>query len=286
MPLNSAAYPYGFARMLLWFYDSSGYCTGTSTTLANGSGSGAYLMSDVKVANLNFAPIAELQIQGGDRIKATPAFGNPRLAGFDVNISSLDPALSDYINQSTRNTTNSLSMKVGYNPNRAQPVNMGICLQQRQDHVDGVTRWNNLMIPKAQVLFRRGVYGFRAESDATLHVAPITSTGSYNGMTYDSTANSGLNFGWEENRGDYYEFWSANPIHIYAFRADAIATTFTTTYHPLSSVITLNATANEMCKNGVPTALTSFATATALATLTAAGTAADMHVLTYETNFV
>jgi hypothetical protein len=185
MALNSAAYPYGFARALLWFYDSSGYFTGTSSTLANGSGAGAYVCSDVKVANLNFAPVTELQIQGGDRIRATPTFGNPRLLPFDIGVSSLDPALIDYINSSTRNTTNTQNMKVGYNPNRASPVNMGCALQARQDHTDGVTRWNTLIIPKAQVLFRRGNLGFRAESDATLHVAPITSTGTYTGMTYD-----------------------------------------------------------------------------------------------------
>jgi hypothetical protein len=266
--------------MLLWFYDSSGYFTGTSSTLANGASAGAYVCSDVKTSNLNFAPTVELQIQGGDRIRATPTFGNPRLVPFDVTISALDAALSDYINSSTRNSANSTNLKVGYNPNRAAPVNMGCALQQRMDMTDGTTRWNTLIIPKAQVLFRRGNYAFRGESDATAHIAPITSTSSYDGRLYDST---GLAFGWEENKGDYYELWTSNPVHIMAQRSDATATTFTTTYTPVSSTITINASSNEMVKNGTVTALSSLVTATKVATLAAAGTAGDMHILTYET---
>lgn len=285
MAVTTRGYPYGFQRMLLWFYDSSGYFTGQQTTLSNGATSGAYVCSDVKTSNLAFAPSVELQIQGGDRIRATPSFGNPKLTAFEVNVSSIDAALSDYITGSTRNSTNSTNLKVGYNPNRAFPANMGVALTQLMAFSDGTTGYNTLLIPKAQLLFRRGTYSFRGESDATIRISPITSTKSYTGQVYASGA-TGLSFGWEEDQGDYYELWTSNPIHIQAQRSDGAATTFVTAYRPLSSTITLNASSNEMIKNGTPTALSSFSTTTATATLAAAGTAADMHVLTYETNFV
>lgn len=285
MAVTTRGYPYGFQRMLLWFYDSAGYITGQSTSLANNATSGAYVCSDVKTSNLAFAPSVDLQIQGGDRIRATPSFGNPRLNAFDVTVSSLDAQLSDFITQSTRNTTNSNNMKVGYNPNRAFPQNMGVALTQLMELSDGTTGYNTLVIPKAALLFRRGGYAFRGESDATIRISPITSTGTYTGQVYAS-GTTGLAFGWEEDKGDYYELWTPNPIHIQSYRADGTATTFVTTYKPLSSTITLNATGNEMAKNGTPTALSSFNTSTATATLAAAGSAGDKIVVTYETAFV
>lgn len=278
-------FPYGFQRALFWFYDTNGYCTGVSTSLTAGTASGAYVSSNVKVANLNYAPVAEIQIQGGDRIKATPSFGNPRLAAFDITMSSLDAVLIDLISNASRNSTNTSFLKVGYNPNRAGVINMGIGLQGLGEASDGSTKTVTRVIPRTSVLIRPGGFSFRGESDATIRVSPITSTKTFTGQVYASGA-TGLSFNWEEDKGDYYDVWSDNPIHIMAFKANAIATTFIATYKPLSSTITLNACPNEFTVQGTPTALSSFSTTTATATLASAGSSGDMDVLAYTTAFV
>jgi hypothetical protein len=86
--------------------------------------------------------------------------------------------------------------------------------------------------------------------------------------------------------GQAYIWYSDNQLYVETQRSDAAATTFTATYLPVSSTITINASKNEMVKNGTPTALSSFNTSTGVVTLAAAGTAADLHVVTYGTNYV
>lgn len=285
MTFPTSIYPYGFQRALFWFYDVNGYATGISQSLSAGSASGAYVTSDVKAGNPAYAPVAELQIEGGDRIKATPSFGNPRMAAFDMTISAIDAVLIDLISQAARNAANSAFLKVGYNDNRASGVNMGVALQGLGEASDGTTRVVTRVIPKTSVLVRPGGFAFRGTSDATIRISPITGTKAPTGQVFASGA-TGLSFNWEEDKGSYYDIWSSNGLHIMTYNGDGSVATFTTTYKPLSSVITLNATANEFILNGTPTALTSFNTTTALATKAAAGTTGDKGVLVYETGFV
>jgi hypothetical protein len=71
-----------------------------------------------------------------------------------------------------------------------------------------------------------------------------------------------------------------------SFRQNTGVTTFTCTYRPLSTVITINATPNSFFIDGVPTALASLVIATGVATLVAEGTVGKADVLIYETAYV
>jgi len=284
-------YPIGLARVLLFVYpntgNQAGVFTGTQRTLSNGSVSAAYVLSNCKTAGLNYSPTTDLQIQGGDRIVSTPSFSNPRLLPFDIVASSVDSVLSTLLNSGATNSTNSYFSKYGYNPNNVIPFAVGVVVEQRFETVTGFQFWKNRIIPKATGSYHPGQATWRAESDSTLHISPTTSPTTYTGQTYDT---NGLNFQWDQDRGDYYDLDSNDPIYIIAARGPV--STISLPYRPLDTIVATPNTPNEMYfvdTNGsvTLTALGSISTgAGASATLgTALGTA-SMAVLTYTTNFV
>jgi hypothetical protein len=272
----------------LWFYytattgNSPGAFVGQSATLANAGVSGAYVMAGCKTAGLNFTAPTDLDFQGGDKILATMSFGNEKLAPHDLIVSSIDPTLVAMLGGGTTNTTNSQYTKFSTNPNRTTPVNVGLCYQQRQTDIDGTPGYHLLWIPKAQARIHLGGFAFRGEADTTIRITPVMSKQAHTGQSFGT---GGLAMDLEEDRTDHYSWFSPDPVHVVAFRADGTATSFSTIYKPLSTVITLNATLNEALKNTTPTALTSL-TLAGLATLPAAGSAADLWVLTHTTRFV
>lgn len=281
-------YPVGNARFLIWEYVQSGtyvgICTGVQPSLTAGAASGAFVWSDVKSSAFAVIPPTDVQIQGGDKIVATVSFNGGKLQPFDVTGSSIDTALDDLVNGSTTNTTNTMVTAFAYNTYRTSPKTLGCASQQLFETSDGLQYFVTRIVPRASMSYRPGGMAFRGESDATIHVNSIVNQKSYNGQTYGTGS---LNFGLEADSTDFYDVVTANPIHIMAFKQDAVGptTTFNTTYKPLSTTITLNATPNPFTVGGTPTALSSL-TLAGLATLASAGSTGVMDVLTYETNYV
>lgn len=279
-------FPVGAMRAMFWRYTSTGIATGQQSSLSAGAGSGAYITKNLLSASANFAETTDLNIRGGDKIVATVSWGNPKLAPFDIELSDVDTTLNDLISGATTNTANSAVVKTSYNPNKGFPMNIGCAIIQRFiNSSTGASQFITRFIPKATALIRPGGATYRGESNSVVHISPIASTGTYTGQTYAS-GSSNLAFGWEDDMGDYYSYITDYPIHLYTFRQDAAATTYTTPYLPVSSTITLNATGNEQIINLAPTALSSFSTTTAVATMAAAGTSGNYAVLTYQTNYV
>lgn len=279
-------YLVGLAYGLLWYYDSTGACIGQGgTTLANGSTSNAYVLFYPKTAGLDYAPPGDVDLQAGDKDVTSVAFGNSRLRPFDLVLLDVDTTLIAMITGSTINTTNTQFDKFSINPNLTTPKSFGLCLQQRFQKTNGDEYYHILFIPRALISFRHSAMGFRAESDNVLRVRPAMTSKAHTGQDFTSASNN-LNFTLENSKTDHYSYFSPAPINIVSFRSNASATTITSSYRPLSSTITLNATQNELHINGVATALSSTNTTTAVNTLAAAGTAADLHVLTHTTGFV
>lgn len=288
-------YAVGEARALWWAYPTTGNqaggFTGTQRSLSNGTTSGAYVMSNVKSTAFNFAPPTDVQIQGGDRIVAAPMFGNPRMVPFDVITSDIDDALITLVQLSVTNTTNSFITKWGWNPNKATPAPIGLAIQQRYELATGLSYFLTRIIPKAVATMHPGQVAYRAESDTTVHVSPITGTTSYTGQTYGTGSNN-LQFQFEQDRADYYDIITSDPIYLVCFKGDGIATTINLPYRPLSTTVTLNASPNELVifdttGAATPTALSAITTgANPTATLAAAGTAGNLNILTYTSNYI
>jgi hypothetical protein len=277
-------YSGGFERALFAYYDSTGAATGQQQTLSNGAASGAYVFANVRTAGLSYTESAELQFEGGDKIAGVMAFGNAKLAAFEMTASDLDTAAVTLFSGSALNTASSIFTKGSINPNRTAQTKGMLILQQRRLREDGEEEYLNIIMPKVTVRIRHGGFGFRAEADTTFAIAPFMSTKAHTGQGFGSGSNN-LNLGLENDRADHYFWITPAPIHVMSFRKDGAATSFTTTYRPLSTVVTLNASPNELVINGAITAAGGVNTTTGVITVTA-GTAADMCVLTYTTNYV
>lgn len=279
-------YPVGFPRALIWTYATTGARKGTAlgqiAAAVNGSASGAFVLPDVKTANLAPVAPASIDIEGGDRIVASPNFGGGKTAAFDLTSSSLDTALVALVAGSTPNTTNSEYTIVGPNSNRSTPRSLGCGIQQRYETSDGDAYFLTRFFPVCNMFIGVGQAGFRAGTDTTINVNPVNTTKAHDGRSFGS---AGLNLGYQDDTGDTYWWISSYPIHIITHASDASDVEFNTIYKPVSTVVTVTATGNAMVKNGTATALSSI-TLAGVVTLAAAGTAGDLHVLTYTTEYV
>jgi hypothetical protein len=279
-------YPVGLARALIWTYVLTGARKGTAigqgSTIANGATSGAFVLPDVKTANLAPVPAETIEIQGGDRIVATPAFGGGKTSPFEIVSSSIDTVLMGLIAGSNVNTTNSQHTYFGPNHNRSTPRSLGCAIQQRIEMSDGSTYFLTRIFPVCGMVIGGGNAAFRAGNDSTITVSPVNTSTALDGRSFGST---GLNLGYQDDIGDTYWLISPYPVYFVTFAADGTATTFSTIYKPVSTTVTINASVNEMVKNATVTALSAI-TLAGTATLAAAGTAADLHVLTLGTEYV
>lgn len=282
-------YPVGNARAMLGEIvptgTYAGYFSGQQASLTAGTASGAYVWSDVKSSAFAVIPPTDVNIEGGDRIVATVSFNGGKLAPFDVTGSSIDTTLADLVGGSTTSTTNSEVTVFGYNTFRTSPRLMWFASQQMFETSTGFQYFITRIVPRASVSYRPGGMAFRGAADATLHINSIVTQQFYNGQSYGS---GGLALNLEANSTDFVDVVTADPVHFMAFSQDSggPTTTFTCTYKPTSSVVTLNATQNAFAIAGVPTALSSLNTSTGVATLAAAGTTGVRDTLMYATAFV
>lgn len=280
-------YPVGNARAMLWEIVASGtyagYMSGQQANLTAGTASGVYVWSDVKSSAFAVIPPTDVNIEGGDKIVATVSFNGGKLAPFDVTGSSIDTTLADLVGGSTTSTANSQVTVFGYNTYRTSPRIMGFASQQMFETSDGFQYFITRIVPRCSVSYRPGGMAFRGASDATLHINSIVTQQFYNGQSYGT---SGLNLNLEANSTDFVDVITASAVHFMSFKQDGTATTFTTTYKPTSSVVTLNATQNAFAIGGTPTALSSISTSTGVATLAAAGSSGVIDTLMYPTDFV
>lgn len=272
----------GFARALIFFTDSSGRHIGQSATLANGSTSGAYVATKPVTSGYTAPAAVSIDLNAGDKTYGRAQFGNALTPSFDMTLNDYDTALIATISGSTVNTSNSKITVASDNPNLTSPYVLGLALQSRLQQADGTNYWLTHIFPKCQMRIKRGGPAFQAVAPTTISVTPQMTTYAITGQVFAST---GLNMNLEGDQADNYHVITANPIHYVTQKSDAAATTVNLIYKPLTTTITLNAAENNMWKNGTATAL-SACTLAGVATLAAAGTAGDVHVIQHETNYV
>lgn len=273
----------GFERALIGYRDSSGYFTGQQSTLSTNVTSGAYVCILPRTASFQALAPVNLDITGGDVIYTTIQFGNSKTQPFDLILEDYDTALVTLISGATTNTTNSQVTYVSDNPARNSPTVLALGLQSRVYDINGVQYYITRWFPACQMRIKRNGPAFQAKSDVVISCTPLMSTTNIEGRSFGS---SGLNMGLTQDKADSYDYLSYNPIHVTAYKQNASATTFTNTYRPLSSTVTLNASPNNFYVGGTATALSSISTTTGVATLAAAGSSGVTDVLTYETAFI
>lgn len=278
----------GFERALMWFYDpTTGAALGQQSTLAAGSGSGAFVMDEVKNADQAFQQFTDLSIQGGDREGiAIFTWGNPRIQPFDVVTSAYDTAINDMIQGVTTIASNAYAIETAQNSNRITQQAVGFAIQQRAEDLDtGNQKYVTHFLNKCTASYRRGGATFRGESDSILRVSPRQSNRAFTGQPFGSASNQ-INLGLVGGKTDCYTIITDYPIHLYSLKSNASTTNFTLPYRPVDNTVALGATPNVFTLAGVRTALTSANVSTAAIVLAAAGTSGDLGELWYGTNYV
>lgn len=282
-------YPVGLARLMLWEVGQSGaeqgQCLGSQATLANGSASPVLVVNDVETANFQLPEPERLDIKAGDKIVATVTWGGAKLSPFDVTGPAIASAINQIVTDAKPNTTNSLILAMAYNENRGSPKVLGGALQQRyQLKNGGGTYYRTTEIPLFEATYRVGGMTYRGVSNASININPIRTDKAANGQGFGTGAGN-LDLNLEDDLASFIDWYTPHPFHIMAFRDDGTETEIDTTYKPLNTVITLNATENRLHIAGVATALASITTA-GVATKSAAGSAGTLNMLCYPTLFV
>lgn len=284
--MATQGYAAGFEHAI--FYTLSGnYPAGTAgSSLAAGATTPAYKASDVIQAGLAVAQSQSVPIQGGDREVTKFLFGSPSLNQFNLTMSLMDPDFYALVSGSAVDATTNTSFEMfSTNPYRAAPVLMGMILMQRfQPKSTGSTgndKYRLLVLPKCQVRLQTPAMNYRQGANVTLVITPTFTNYSHMG-----TPLSDWNMSLEENRTDHYEIISDYPVHIVTTKGHGTPiTSITTTYLPVSSVVTSGASPNWFTDNGTITALNSISTTTGVAAYTTGLGSGDFGVLMYQTEF-
>lgn len=282
-----AGYLYGWFNTLIGVVGTIGQSYGQQATPAVNTMYNAYRAKRPKTANLAPADPGTLDFTGGDRLVARTQVGNAMQGPFDMVLQDYDPALVALIGSSNDNTTANTSFELfSENNNLTAPLTFWVALTQRYQDVavgsGGPDKYLTTIFPRTTMRAKRGPVAYQAESPLTIRVTPTFTDHFINGMTYDTTAGSGLAMGLEDNITEVIHVLSSYPLFVSTFISNAAATTFTPGPLPVSNVVTLGATPNWFARNGTPAALTSANTSTGVMTMASAGSSSDVNVLIYQ----
>lgn len=276
--------PVGLFRMTVALTNSNGYPTGVTATPAAGSTNQALYIKTVQGAGWSQGEGKTEPFTGGDGQYGQYRFPDSSIKPFNIRTQQHDKTLQAMVSainiNSTRNTRYS---RTGNNPRLpALPTCMLILtshLQSQDAATSGQNQYEHFVFPACTMEWQYGTAEYQTAHPSILRVTPTLSAKDHMGVAFGSAD------GYQDNMTDMFDFQSVYPIHITTFISDGAATTFNTFYKPISTVVTVATSANDMAKNGTLTALSAI-TLAGLATLSAAGTSGDVHVLQIEHNEV
>jgi len=273
------------------FRDDNGYPQGQDTTPNVKSvpqTDNAYVPEGVITIDPQGATYPKVTIFGTNVFASIPqpasALGIPTF-----QLSRQDELLDSFANSVTIDTTtNTARLTYGENESRRTFPFFKVSMAELVTDVDTGAYWyRHHIFPKCTLVKMVDTPAAQITGDVT-NPAPVTyaldlslDQRDINGMLF-----SAQDLGLERDRTARLNRRSAKRLAYTTFVADGVATTFALGYRPTSSDATGSAE-NNITLNGVQTAVTSVATdATKLVTLTGAGSANDIWVVEYETDFI
>lgn len=205
----------------------------------------------------------------------------------EIELSMRDELFSEMVRQITANTTYSSGMRISSrNAQKISAKNMGIIITDLvRDEDTGELEYEH-------EVYNKGTFEITAETggNQSAGVNPSPLTISFKPLPSERHVLTGalysaLGLGVEENSDIGGPIRSEHQYTFTTYIKDGAETTFITKYKPTVSGATVGGV-NNYTTEGVQAALTSFATATGLATMTAAGTSGHRAVLAYATDFI
>ena len=264
--------------------NDNGIATGTTDPddVQEGDTLNPLMIEEARAANIQPPQRIVADLTGGNKWLGAVTFGFNTIPEFDLTLSTLDSSLTALAGDSNIDeTTNSEFRRFSNNENLSIPPQIGLIMstiyQSRDAGTDGVNKWINYIIPRAQMTATAPAMSYQAPGDTTYRVKPTMAIKEPTGLLFSATAMSLAG-----NKGMMYIIVSDKPLGLSTFVGDNSATTTVLPYKPNSTVVTVNATPNEMILNGTPTALSSVNATTKVATFSAAPGASVYAGILYE----
>lgn len=275
----------GCFRLAVFGRDATtGAAIGSSTTKpADDTTTHAYSFRTQNSASLLTDDINRVEFQGSDKVLGKMAFGTTAVNGATITLSSINDAFVAFLGGTAVDaTSNSEHPQFAPFVDSNQATNIGAILSAReQDTTTGVETYIHYVLPNCTGQLSIGDLGYQAAQAFTLELTANESAYDIGGGAF-----SGQSMSVPDDKLTMYAFHTTYPIAVTTYIQDNSTTTFTAAYKPVDSTVTVNATPNNLWIGGTRTALSSFSTSTAVATLSVAGTASVIDVLLYETNYV
>lgn len=278
---------FGIKRFLIWLVKTDGSCGGIlGDAIADGQISGAYVGKYPKSAGLSTVS-AEVATQTGGGVRIGQVItGDRPMAAFAMTAADLDTALWALTTGSVEESTNSLMHRYSSNPANTDPPICGFAIQEQffdPSRASGAQKyWITTIMPYCTIEPQHTESTENAFVAVNYQITPNYTTKEHTGRSFSDAAGMFLTDGMT----DWYAIPTTSPIHIAAAKAEGtLAQTLTLPYKPVSSVVTINATLNEVYREGVTEAATSVSTSTSEIVL-AAGADSDDFVITYATDYI
>lgn len=269
------------------FRNSSGYPMGTDTTpdaVSNGAVTHFYKLRDL-VSCTAPAVTREVAIErGGQTVKGQRQLGVSDFGSFEMVLSAFDEQFHAYCSGAALDTTLASSRVIGaFNSGNAALPQLMLLLTIGFQTLAGVDEFITYCYPSvtiAPVIPSGSQEGGVNPNPNTYVVVPTRSTRTCFGSLLSATT-----LAVSDNSDIFQWYRGAYPISISTYIDDGSATSFVVGYRPVNSEHA--GAVNIFTKNGVTNHanVSGFSTTTGATTHTA-GTAADVWVATYETNFV
>ncbi len=282
---------FGFDRIDIWRVNSSGLATGQldPDNLASDTTSHAFEVSGAISAELPGANFGTFEFRGGGAFEGKADSGLENLSDGTIQASQADIALAVLLAGGNQDTTTITGGPIIWSTNdlNPSPVQVGMMLtrkvQSRVSGSAGINSYATVIYPLVQMRLINANFSQEAGVNVgavTLSVKPQVASKMPWGEAFSSTQ------GWYNNNNIWFGIRSDKPWALTTWIADGIAVIFTTQYRPTNADAASGRGNNLLAINGTPTAPTTFATATGLVTVAAAGSDLDIHHAFYQTSHV
>ena len=240
------------------------------------------------VGESNFANLPEVVYKrftfGKSRFLGGTYAGIEPIPEFTIELSSVDANLDVLANNATISTTTINNVNFWTpNHNNQSPNRVGLMLSvvadPRASGCDGDAEYSTFVIPDCKIFIQRAGGSTDAGNDTqpvTVTVSPTMAGAQPWGTPFSSIENLA------GNKTEIIYLQAPNPFAVTAWIADGTEVVYTVEYVPALSTITTGNTDNVFTIDGVVTAPTTFAVATGIVTIAAAGTTGDLHNAFYQ----
>ena len=279
---------HGFYHAQVMSLNTSNYIMGNDTTpnaVTAGQTSHAHKLTGPVTATA-FNPTRDTAIfRGGMSILGQKAAGISEMGSFDLTLSAHDEMFETWANNSAPDLTNfgTENIATAYNILGTNFPSLALALTVGWQTLDGINRFKHWLYPSVMIFppgFAITSEGGVNPNPAAYTVVPTVSPRTLHGYLFKDTTLKVA-----EGRDLVYSVRTANPIAFTTYIDDGSATSFNLGYLP---VWTEHAGAyNSFTKNGVigHTGVSGVSDTTGAVTITA-GSANDIWIAAYETNFV